>query len=76
MEVSKDVLEFLVLRLEFDKESKRISVETFSKATNSLIYVLPSTYFPKNNIENIPKGVVLHLRRICDSDSKFEKWVK
>ena len=43
MEVSKDVLECLVLRLEFDKESKRISVETFSKATNSLIYVLPST---------------------------------
>ena len=76
MEVSKDVLEFLVLRLEFDKESKRISVKFFSKATNSFIYVLSSTYFPKNNIENIPKGVALHLRRICDSDSKFEKWVK
>ena len=29
--------------------------------------------FSKNSIENIPKGVVLHLRRICDSDEKFEK---
>ena len=67
------ILKFLDLRLKFDKESKRISVDIFSKATNSFTYVLSSTYFPKSNIENIPKGVALHLRRICDSDSKFEK---
>ena len=36
-------------------------------------YVLPSTCFLKYNIENIPKGVALRLRRICDSDEKFEK---
>ena len=24
-------------------------------------------------MENIPKRVALHLRRICDSDGKFEK---
>ena len=35
--------------------------------------MLPSTCFPKRNIENIPKGVALRLRRICDSDSKFWK---
>ena len=35
--------------------------------------VLPSTCFPKNNLENIPKGVALCLRRICNSDEKFEK---
>ena len=35
MEVAKDVLEFLDLRLKFDKESKCISVNSFSKATNS-----------------------------------------
>ena len=34
---------------------------------------VPSTCFPKNNIENIPKGVALHLRRICDSYEKLEK---
>ena len=29
--------------------------------------------FLKINIENIPKGVALRLRGICDSDKKFEK---
>ena len=57
----------------FDKESKKMSVDVFSKATNSFTYVLPSTCFPKSNIQNIPKGVALRLRRICDSDDKFEK---
>ena len=73
MEIVKNVLEFLDLGLKYAKESKRISVNIFSKATNSFPYVLRKTCFPKNNIENIPKGVALHLRRICDSDSKFEK---
>ena len=73
MEVPKDILVFLDLRFKFEKESKRISVDNFSKATNSFTYVVPSTCFPKNNIKNIPQGDVLRLRRICDSDSKFEK---
>ena len=73
MEVAKDISEFLELQLKFDKVSKIISVVIFSKATNSFTYVLPSTCLLKTNIENIPKGVALRLRRICDSDSKFEK---
>ena len=73
MEVATDTLEFLDLKLKFDKESKQISVDVFAKDTDSFTYVLPSTCFPKNNIENIPKGVALRLRRICDSDEKFEK---
>ena len=73
MEVAKDSLEFLDLKLMFDKESKKISVDIFSKATNSFTCVLPNTWFPKSNIENIPKGVALRLRRICDSGNKFEK---
>ena len=73
MEVAKDSLEFLDLKLMFDKESKKISVNVFSKATNSFSYVLPNTCFPNSNIENIPKGVALRLRRIYDSDNKFEK---
>ena len=76
MEVAKDSLEFLDLKLMFDKESKKISVDLFSKATNSFTYVLPNTCSPKSNIENIPKGVALRLRRICDSDNKFEKHSK
>ena len=73
MEVAKDILQFLNLQLKFNKASKLISVGTFFKATNSFTYVLPSTCFPKTNTENIPKGVALRLRRICDSDSKFGK---
>ena len=41
--------------------------------TNSFTYVLPSTCFSKSSIENVPKGVALRLRRICDSDDKFEE---
>ena len=73
MEAGKDVLEFLDLKLKFDKEHKRISVDIFAKATNSFTYVLPSPCFPKNSIENVPKGVALRLRRICDPDDKFEE---
>ena len=73
MEVVTDTLEFLGLKLKFDKESKQISVDVFAKDTDSFTYVLPSTCFPKNNIENIPIGVALRHRRICDSDKNFEK---
>ena len=73
MEVAKDVLEFLDLKLKFDKEYKRISLDIFAKATNSFTYILPSTCFPKNRTENFPKGVALRLRRTCDYDDKFEE---
>ena len=45
----------------------------FTKDTDSLTDILPSTCFPKSNIKNIAEGVALRLRRICDSDEKFEK---
>ena len=67
------VLEFLDLQLKFDKVPNLIYVDIFSKATNSFTYVLPSTCFPKTNIENIPKGVALRLTRIWGFDSIFEK---
>ena len=73
MEVAIDPLEILDLNFKLDKKSKQISVDAFAKDTDSFTYVHPSTCFPKNNIENIPKGVASRLRRICDSDEKFEK---
>ena len=73
MKVATDTLEFLDLKLKFDKESKQIPVDVFAKDTNSFTYVLSSMCFPKSNIESIPKGVTLHLRWICYSDKKFEK---
>ena len=57
MEVATDPLEILDLKLKLDKESKQISLDAFANDTDSFTYVLPSTCFPKNNIENIPKGV-------------------
>ena len=59
MEVAKDVLEFLDLKLKFDKEHRCTLADTFAKANNSFTYVLPSTCFPKISIENIPEGVAL-----------------
>ena len=53
-EVVEDVSDFLKLKLTFNKEYKRISVEIFAKATTSFTYVLPSTCFPKNSIGNVP----------------------
>ena len=66
-------LEFLHLKLKFDKESKLISVDVFAKDTDSFTYILPSKCFSKNNIENISKGVALRLRRICYFDETFKK---
>ena len=33
---------------------------------------MPSTCFPRKNIEKVPQGVALRFRRICDTDSKFK----
>ena len=34
---------------------------------------MPSTCYPNINVKNIPKGIPLRLRRICDSDEKYDK---
>ena len=52
----------LDLKFKFDQESKQISVGIFANNANSFEYVF-----------SIPRGVVLRLRRICNSDKKFEK---
>ena len=35
-------------------------------------YVLPTRCYPRESINNIPHGIALRLRRICDSDGKFK----
>ena len=49
--INNDVLEFLDLKLTFDKECKYISVDIFAKATNSFTYVLPSTFFVRTALK-------------------------
>lgn len=70
MKIAEDVLYF---KLTFDKGYKRISAYNFAKTTNNLMYLLPSTCFHKDSIEDVPKGVALRLKRNCDSDDKFEE---
>ena len=48
-------------------------VNTSTNFCRCVWFVLSSTCFPKNNLENIPKGVALCIRRICNSDEKLEK---
>ena len=61
------VLEFLDLSLHTNEHNK-ICVDVYVKPTNSFTYVLPSTYYPKKNINKVPK----RLKRICNSDKKFD----
>ena len=66
-----DGLEFLHLKLKM--VNGKISVDVFPKPTNSFSYVLPSTCYPNRNIKNVPKGIALKLRRICDNDEKHDE---
>ena len=72
MEVAEpgNYLKFLDLKLKW--ENGKITVDVYSKPTNSFTYVLPTTCYPRKSINNIPDGIVLRLRRICDSDEKFK----
>ena len=65
-------LEFLDLRLKL-KGCNKITVDVYSKPTNSFTYVDPKTCYPSRNISKIPEGIALRLRRICDSDEKYGK---
>ena len=67
MEIAGDTgLEFLDLRLKIVEG--KIRVDVFAKPTNSFSYTTPNTCYPKKNISNIPKGMTLRLRTICDDD--------
>ena len=72
MEVAKlgNYLEFLELKSKW--ENGKITVDVHSKPTNSFMYVLPTTSYPRKSINNNPHVIALQLRRICDSDEKFK----
>ena len=64
-------MEFLDFKLKFAEG--KIRVDVYAKPTNSFSYTSPNTCYPKNNICNIPKGIALRLRRICDDDETYDK---
>ena len=65
----EDWIEFLDLKLKL--RNSKIAVDGFAKPTNSFTYVLPISCYPRKSINNIPRGIALRLRRICDTDEKF-----
>ena len=72
MQIADEVngLEFLDLKIKCLKG--KLSVDVYSKPTNSFTYVLPSTCYPMKNINKVPQGIALRLRRICDATEKYE----
>ena len=65
----EDWIEFLDLKLKL--RNSKIAVDGFAKPTNSFRYVLPTNCYPRKSINNIPRGIALPLRHICDTDEKF-----
>ena len=63
----------MLLDLKLKIVEGKINVDAYSKLTNSFTYVLPSTCYPYKNIRNAPKGIVLRLRHICDTDEKYNQ---
>ena len=67
MEITGDTgLEFLDLKRKINED--KIRVDIYDKSTNSFSYSTPNTCYPKNKICNIPRGIALRLREICDDD--------
>ena len=69
--VTYSALEFLDLSLHINEQNK-VCVDIYAKSTNSFTYVLPSTSYPKRNINSIPKTIAIRLIRISDSDKKSD----
>ena len=63
-------LEFLDLKIKCVDD--KLSVDAFAKPTNSCTYVKPSACYPRKSIKKLPRGIGLRLRRVCDTDEKFE----
>ena len=72
MQIADDVngLEFLDLKITC--LNGKLSVDVYSKPTNSFTYVMPSMYYPMKNINKVPQGTALRLRRICNTTEKYE----
>ena len=65
----EDGIEFLDVKLKL--ENSKIAVDAFAKPNNSFTYVLPSSCYHRKSLNNIPRGIALRLRCICDTDEKL-----
>ena len=64
---------FECLDLKLKIAEGKIRVDVYAKSNNSFSYTLRNICYPKNNICEIPKGIALRRRRICDDDETFDK---
>ena len=53
------------------KQHSKITVDIFSKPIKSFTYIMPSTCFSSNNMNNVPGGIALRFKSIYDSDKMF-----
>ena len=58
---TENELEFLALRLKL-KGCNKITVDVYSKPTNSFTYIDPKTCYPSRNMNKIPESIALRLR--------------
>ena len=49
----------------------RLQKMFFAKPTNSFTYVSPTSCYLRKSLNNVPRGIALRLRRICNTDEKF-----
>ena len=72
MQIADDVNGLEILDLKITCHNGKLSVDVYSKPANSFTFVMPSTSYPMKNINNVPQGIALRLRRICDTTEKYE----
>ena len=61
----EDGIDFLDLKLKL--KNSKIAVDVFAKPINSFTYVVPTNFYPRKSLNIIPRGIALHLKRICDT---------
>ena len=50
----------------------KLSIDVYSQPTNNFTYVMPLRCYPMKNINKVPQGMALWLRRICDTTETYE----
>ena len=70
LESVKDGLESLDLKIKCF--NGKLSVDVYSKSTNSSTHVMSTACHPMKNINKVPQGIAWRLRRFCDTIEKCE----
>ena len=61
MQIADEVNGLELLDLKINCLNGKLSVDVYSKATNSFTYILPTTCYSVKNINKVPQGIALRL---------------